>query len=281
MLKLFHILLLSLVFLGTPCCAKTIKTNDIHRIQTEINQANPETLVIFDVDDVLMTGKDQILQPVNHKFAEKLEEGLESRHSENEAQKLWSIIWLARLEKPVDPQMSPLIEALQEKGIRVLALTNAWTGPFGNISSLENWRVKELNSLGYHFEKSWPQLQTKVFMRLTTKDPQRFPTFIDGILLTCGVPKGEVLQAFLAYAGLAPQKIIFIDDKRKNLESVEKTAESLSIPFVGIEYTAVKDAKEEPLDKARAEFQFEVLEKEQKWLSDQEAEVRMKNNHGH
>ena len=71
------------------------------------------------------------------------------------------------------------------------------------------------------------------------------------------------------------KKIIFVDDKKKHIESVEKVVENLGILFVGIEYTAVKDAKVEPLNKARAEFQFEVLETEHKWLSDDKADVRM------
>lgn len=69
------------------------------------------------------------------------------------------------------------------------------------------------------------------------------------------------MQAFLTYAKLVFKKIIFIDDKKKHIESGEKVVRSLGIPFVGIEYTAVKDAKVEPLNKARADFQFDVLEK--------------------
>ena len=43
------------------------------------------------------------------------------------------------------------------------------------------------------------------------------------------------------------------------------------IEFVGIEYTAVKDKKIAPLNQERARLQLAVLEKEQRWLSDEEA----------
>ena len=69
MFRLLHILLLSLVFLGAPCCAITIKTNDIHTIESQVTQANPETLVIFDVDDVLMT---RFLQQKTNLILQKL-----------------------------------------------------------------------------------------------------------------------------------------------------------------------------------------------------------------
>ena len=48
-----------------------------------------------------------------------------------------------------------------------------------------------------------------------------------------------------------------------------------NIEFLGIEYTAAYDTKIEQFNAKRAKLQFEVLEKEHKWLSDQEADVRI------
>ncbi len=254
--------------------AEITQTSNLTPIEAALKQAGLDTLVIFDVDDVLITAKDQILQPSHHKFAKKLEEGLESRHSEEEAQKLWSIIWLARMDELVDPQMVPLIKEAQAKGLKVMALTNAWTGTFGSIPSLEDWRVEELATFGYIFKDSWNQLQPKIFEKLNSKDPKRFPVFKSGVVFTCNLQKGKILKAFLHYANLSPQKIIFIDDKRKHLESVEAFAKEERIPFIGFEYTAVADKPKAFLNEKRAKLQFEVLEKEHKWLSDEEADIR-------
>ncbi len=244
-------------------------------IESAIQQADSETLVIFDVDDVLITAKDQILQPAHHKFAQKLEESLESRHSEEEAQKLWSIIWLARVDELVDPQMVSLIKEAQGKGLKVMALTNAWTGMFGNIPSIEDWRIKELESFGYTFKDSWGNLASKTFVTLKPKDPKRFPVFKDGIVFTSNLPKGEVLKVFLEYASLSPKKIIFVDDKLKNLKSVEAICQKAGIKFSGFEYTAVADRPQSPLNEKRAQLQNDILEKEHKWLSDEEADIRL------
>ena len=64
---------------------------------------------------------------------------------------------------------------------------------------------------------------------------------------------------------------IFIDDRKVNIESVEAMAKNNGIEFVGIEYTASKDKKIAPLNQKRARLQLLVLEKEQRWLSDEEA----------
>lgn len=48
-------------------------------------------------------------------------------------------------------------------------------------------------------------------------------------------------------------------------------AKQNDIEFVGIEYTAAKDKKIAPLNQNRARLQLSVLEKEQRWLSDEEA----------
>lgn len=45
------------------------------------------------------------------------------------------------------------------------------------------------------------------------------------------------------------------------------------VEFIGFQYTAVRDSSKEPLNKIRAKFQFEMLEKNtNKWLSDEGAD---------
>ena len=127
---------------------------------------------------------DEILKPYNNEFAEQLERELESRISEEECLKLWSLIWLQRKNIPVDTQIIFSINKLALKGIKILALTNTWTGVFGHINSIEDWRIKELNGFGYNFEACWPK--ERIDIELKPKDPGRSPLFKQGILFTCG-----------------------------------------------------------------------------------------------
>ena len=106
------------------------------------------------------------------------------------------------------------------------------------------------------------------------------PVFKSGIIFTSAVSKGQALRAFLHYTGISPKKIIFVDDKRTHLESVEEIATSDNISCTGIEYTAASDIPASPLNEKRADLQYKVLEKENKWISDSEADALLaeKNN---
>lgn len=281
-LKLLTIGLAAMFFYKAACFAETITTSDFKVIETKVLNADENTLVIFDVDDVLLHPKDQILKIHNKPYSEEIYKQIEARYTQADAQELYSYSLLQRQNGPVDKRMITLINQAQNKGIPVIALTNCLTGAFGKIASLEDWRIQELKRIGYHFDKAWKNFKEKSFNEIQPKEPNRFPVFKQGAIFTANTPKGDTLKAFLNYTEQKPKKIIFIDDKKKYLESVEAFAQGVGIEFLGIEYTAVKESKIEPLNKERANLQFEILEKEHKWLSDEEADARIrkgKNDH--
>ena len=259
----------------STCFAEIIKANDIKGIEKTLASIDQDTLVIFDVDEVLIMPKDQILQSPHREYINKLDTFLFA--SEQESENLWSIIFAQRPSIPVDPKMINMIATLQSKGIKVLALTHAMTGKLGYITSMKDWRYNELIRHGYDFEKSWKGVQDKTFNGLEKSNNRLAsevsspPMFFKGIIFT-EIDKGEALEAFLNHYKLKFKKIIFIDDRKKNLESVEKTISKLNIPFVGIEYTAAV-MHTEPLNEKRAQLQFKILSQEKKWISDFEADA--------
>jgi len=282
MKKIIGFIFMILTCFYNTCFADIIQTNDTKIIEKTIASIDQDTLVIFDVDDVLIMPKDQILQSHHREYINKLDTFLFA--SEQEYEDLWSIIFAQRQSIPVDPKMINMMTTLQSKGIKVIALTHAMTGKFGYITSMKDWRYNELIRHGYDFKKSWKNTQDKTFNGLE-KSSNRLaseislpPMFFKGIIFT-EIDKGETLEAFLTHYKLRFKKIIFIDDKKKNLESVEKTVSKLNIAFVGIEYTAAV-MQTEPLNEKRAELQFQVLGKQRKWLSDSEADALLseKNN---
>jgi hypothetical protein len=64
--------------------------------------------------------------------------------------------------------------------------------------------------------------------------------------------------------------------KYKSLGVVQDENFLKEIKFIGFEYTAVADRSKVLLNEKRARFQFEVLEKEHKWLADEEADKMRK-----
>ena len=88
------------------------------------------------------------------------------------------------------------------------------------------------------------------------------------------IPKGEVLRAFLEYARISPEKVIFVDDREENVKSLEEVCQERGIEFLGFHYTEVENRFFASFDGKRIRYQFDVLEKSGRWLSDQEAASR-------
>ncbi|HRW58961.1 MAG TPA: DUF2608 domain-containing protein, partial [Chlamydiales bacterium] len=99
------------------------------------------------------------------------------------------------------------------------------------------------------------------------------PLFYKGMIFTCCSNKGKSLEQFLLYAKIHPSKIIFIDDKLKNLVDIEKLCEKEDIPFLGIQY--LKDRRLMQADEKTAKFQIEYFKKNKQWLSDTKAHRRL------
>ncbi|MCC2647192.1 MAG: hypothetical protein K0R02_1257 [Rickettsiaceae bacterium] len=253
-----------------------MRTDSFPLIQEEMLKAGKNTLVNFDIDEVLLIEKDQARHPHYKDFIIKECIGIKSRHSPEEAENLFSIIWQQGRIELVEPRFAPLINQLLERNIKVITLTNAWTGKFGYIENIEEWRVKILKDLGIDFSRGFPRAKSTIFKSLPEKVPGRPATYLNGMVSTSNLSKELVLESFLAYINYKPKKIIFIDDKYKNLESVEKFTQDKGIEFVGIEYNAVYNIPRKPLDMTRAKFQYKILEKERRWLSDEEADKMLK-----
>lgn len=259
-----------------------IKTKNFTDIKNQIANTNAKSLVIFDVDDVLIRPYDQIFNVHHRELMNQFAADLFNTLPEDEALCLLTIINLQHKFGPVDKSFIDLIRHLQYQNIKVLALTNSTIGKLGMIDSMEDLRINELVCTGYVFERSWQTLPEKflnVFKRdkyaeLANRNPVAL--FKKGVVFVEGAPKGDALNAFLEYSRFIPNEIIFIDDNLEYLESVAELASLLNIPFIGIEYTVIKESKKEALNKERAEFQFHILKKERKWLSDAEADVEIR-----
>ncbi|MFM8454174.1 MAG: DUF2608 domain-containing protein [Gammaproteobacteria bacterium] len=278
MKKIISFIFAILASFHSTCFAETIQTNDTKVIEKKLASIDQDTLVIFDVDDVLMHADDQILKSKNADACKVLVKKLKQQVGKDKIQEVTSIILLTRKNSPVDPKMVSVIEDLQKRNIKVLALTNCATGKFGLIPNTEDWRIAELHKHGYYFDKSWKNLKDinlKPLMKVTN---DANPIYKSGIVFVDQTgEKGPVLDAFLTYSANKPKKILFIDDKSKNLVSVEEFAKQHNIEFIGIEYTKTLEG-DSVLNNNIAELQFEILEKERKWLSDSEADALLTNS---
>lgn len=260
---------------------------DIEQIDTlkvleeQIDSLDSKTLVVFDVDEVIFMDEDAILKPVgdplkfqifNEKYAKA-----ESRSEKDLTTSILSLPLIKAKKVLVEDTTPDLIDNLQNKSIKVIALTSCPTRPFGIIKSFEKWRLNHIENFGINFQKSFPEEKRFVFENITSYNVPP-PVYNKGVIFAEGFSKADVLSAFLAKTNFKPSKVIFIDDMYSNLQEMEDKLSALKIPYQGYYYVKVSRDHSKDLDEEVARFQFDYLFKNQKWLSDKEAKKKMEQN---
>ncbi|HJD62053.1 MAG TPA: DUF2608 domain-containing protein [Rickettsia endosymbiont of Degeeriella rufa] len=140
---------------------------------------------------------------------------------------------------------------------------------------MENLRFDALKDVDISFINTSPFKEDATFPEFENENG--IPMLISGVILTASANKGLVLKAAFEKYNLHFQKIIFIDDTMKELESVDKSCLDLNIDFQGIHYGAAKIAPLPILDKEKEELRYEILKKEHIWLLDKELKERIRN----
>jgi len=239
------------------------KINSLEEIQTET--ITDKDLVIFDVDETLLMSSDILLRPCGKRCLTGLMVTYNQKLHPIKRDYLASQVLLQREARTVEPLAPSFIQKLQSQNIKVMALTAMPTKSFGAIPCMVQWRVEELQKLGYDFSTTFPEHPNLTFAG------NAFPVvFKHGILCSADTPKGEALVTFLHKIEWFPERVIFIDNRHSHLESVDNSLQELEIPHTGYHYLAAYDVPGE-LDEKVIDLQINTLIEKEVWLSDEEA----------
>ena len=251
----------------------------IKDIADTVKTADQNTLVVWDVDGVLLTGVDRIFHSENlhNGLVHKYIDYIANRYKLNEAQKelFISQFFLQRKAKLVDTKMLDIMHNLKHNNILSIALTYCFVGTLGKIKSVADWRINELANLGIKFNYAFCKFD-QIELKTLPKVDEYYPLYKQGILFCLQPNKGQVLKAFLEQRNWDPIKVIFIDDKIDNLESVQEEITMKNIEFIGLHYTGALDLPR-AIDEKLVEFQYEYLMEHGEWLTDQKALMMFKN----
>lgn len=275
--KLHYIFSLFLLF-ATALTQNALSANEsietiqsLEEIKSQFEDYSQDTLVVFDVDDVLTMHVDQFWHPdSNFRKLFYAEEKRPKTPAEKDIfEKNISVLMLQPQRVLVENTTPNIIKQLQKKGIKVIALTNCATGQFGHIASVEEWRITQLRDFDIDFSKG---ISVEKHHFLEIAKPNLKPALFEkGILFSQGYTKGEVLEAFLKVSHWKPGKIVLIDDQLKNHETVEKHLNKLGIPFKGYHYHGVKAYQNKmTIEQAMVEYQFRTLIEHGKWVNDKQ-----------
>lgn len=227
--------------------AKIIETA---HVADAIQFIDEDTWFLVDLDNTMFEAK-QALGHANW-FYDEMQQRLQNGMSREEAIRDAYPGWIKTQQvcpvKPLEENFVPNLIALQSRGITVMGLTH-------RQPSVAQATVRQVASLGFDFITTAPSKDSFVV-------PAASPTlYLQGVLFVSDYnKKGDVFMPFLSMINKSPKKVVFIDDKRKNVEELEQTLSKYGIEYVGIYYTAIEHAK--PVySRDLAEYQYKFLDK--------------------
>lgn len=262
---------LVVLFLYVPW-APIYHVDNLDRLQRALPELDENSLVVFDIDDVLVTNADAWEREYFPKRSTdstmlsiyNLKSDLNARVDRVKRDHLWQTYMSAFPGTLLAHDAPQLIKKLQEKGVKVIALTGIWVNAHDQF--VEDMRIKSLAELGIDFAQSFTAYDG---VSLTACNFEgKSPIFKGGIIFTalaCN-SKGDVLKEFIKLIGWVPKRVIAIDDKRNNLDSLYEVLNQMKIAYEGLLYTAASNLPAF-YDKAAAELQLRYAIDQGTWLT--------------
>jgi len=216
-----------------------------------------DTLVIFDLDNTVFEpvqtlGSDQFF---SHLVKKAEAQGVQNQVAVNMALAQSTPIQPVTKVRAVEAFTPLLVANLQRQKISVLALT-------ARPPQWSQGTLQQVASLGINFSRTAPQMNSALFHN---------GFYTHGVLfLPAGAEKGKVLIQFLKQAHLNPSRVLFIDDKVHNVQSVDMALTQVKIKSLSLRYGAA-DAKVKSFNPALADFEHQYFLRYRLFLSDEAA----------
>ncbi len=232
-------------------------------LEEEFFSLDENSLLVLDVDGVLVLFDVGFCWLQEHCKIKSL--------PEEKVSHLISIYLKKKEEKPVEEQVSHQLKELQQKGIKIVALTSTTTKGYGNIECMPTLRATSLKELDIDFSGTFSR-EPFLFNGDTSKH-------VAGVLCVGRENKGEALVSFLYKTNFFPHKILFIDDQKDNLINVHEALEGFNnepgqtrqkIEHTEILYTRALNYVQYPAEEI-FHFQIDWLIAHKEWLSEEEA----------
>jgi hypothetical protein len=214
-----------------------------------IRAVDKGTLLVFDIDNTLIEpenqlGSDQWYYFLERKYAEI--DGLKESEAYEKATKVWNKTQDLIRMKPVEKKTPAMVREIQGKNRKTLGLT-------ARSFEVAERTLLQLDSVGINFKQNGLRESDLEFKSDNTAK------FTKGIIFVGeNNDKGKVLVQFLKALKLKPKRVVFVDDKVKNVKNVEAALQKEKLPFLGFRYGAT-DAKVKAFKEDSAKLKLFVL----------------------
>ena len=246
--------------------------NSYKEVAHLFNTCDKNTLITFDVDDTLITGRDALARNFwNHTWF-KVQAFFKYPELIYRDTYEWatSIMFDQAERFVIEPFVIDFIQKLQTQGCIILGLTLMDTGSWGIINSMPAWRVKMLHEFGIDFNSinSKHRFHDAIFTTIPIYR-DTYPGIYSNIICTNQQSKGLVLGTFLDYFKITLRTIISFDDNKQALESIADMCAQRGILFTGYHYKGAELVAPK-WDTNRALRQVDYIMQKGKWMSDYE-----------
>lgn len=188
----------------------------------DLSQIDQNTLVIFDIDNTLLRQDSMI---GTHQWGDYIRErgirrGLTPQAASELQHKSFGDLQPYVHVVPVEAGIPEMLKSLKDRQIPHFALTAR--GPV-----LRKTTLRQIRILKHDFSQSFPE----------QKDLSVLGDHLEaGVIFSGSVSKGELLKRILNNSVKPVKKIIFIDDRKYNLDSVETSLADSGIELVSLRY---------------------------------------------
>jgi hypothetical protein len=207
-----------------------------------IPSLDTSTLLVLDIDNTL-------LEPVGNVGSDQwyyylVKAARRDGLPDGNADAAWSVALKTVKVKPVEALTPGLVRAQQERGVTVMGLTAR--GPEDELDTLRQFREAGLDLTVR------PATMGRMVLRKAELGSEQDGVFSSGVMLMGDGDKGKALLRFLKKIGLKPARVVFVDDKLKNVKNVDAALTAARVPVVSFRYGAT-DAKVQAFNDVMAE----------------------------
>lgn len=191
-----------------------------------LEEANERALFVFDINDTLLSsktylGSDRWAQTL---IGEAILNGMSKDEATDRIVPFWHRVIMQSEYEPVEVETGTFLRMFQQRGAATIGLTARYI-------EMAYSTIDALSLDGIHLDQN-DKTQRTLFTP--------YPAKVIGGVIFAGLlnDKGEVFKHYLQQAGHLPEKVVFFDDKLKNVESMQKACDDLGLPFLGVWYRA-------------------------------------------
>lgn len=247
------LLLITLLTAASTAHAGILITSDLTAIEKEIESCDQNSLVLLDIGGTLLIPKDASFHPQYQEWSKDWirahypnltqAEVVKCTKTFESSQEAWRL---------VNPEWIKLVNLGQKQGVKIVAFTKVHRD-----TSLVGTRALNLANHGLKMRDCLPELTTNSSF-----------AYSQGVIETEADLKGPVLTEILAQLPWKPSKIIFVDDRLSQVQSVDTACKQAGIPCLGFHYTEGKN-NPPPFNEENVKYQLRVLIEEDRWIPEE------------